>query len=72
MNENLEFEIEVPSVKIAKERVAEVKAAFGKDVYIVVKIVGDDKSKVLSTLNDGMQKTFSQIAAKLAKHKEEL
>ena len=71
MNDNLEFELEVTSVDAAKKQVEEVRAAFGKDVYITVKIVGDDKSKILSTLNEGLNQTFAQLATKLAKYKEE-
>ena len=71
MKDNLEFELEVPSVKVAKERVAEVKAAFGEDVYIIVKIIGEDKSKVLSTLDEAIRKTAAQIAEKISKHKGE-
>ncbi len=71
MNDNLEFELEVPSVKIAKERVAEVKAEFGEDVYIIVKIIGEDKSNVLSMLDEVLRKTAAQIVEKISEHKGE-
>ena len=71
MNEYLSFELEVPNVETAKKRVAEVQKAFGEDVYITVNIVGEDKSKVLSTLDDAIKDTAAKLIEKISKHKEE-
>ena len=71
MDDNLEFELEVTSVDAAVKQVAAVRKKFGEEVFVTVKIVGDDKSKILSTLNEGLNQTFAQLATKLAKYKEE-
>lgn len=61
----LDFEIEVTSVKQARELVSEINAEFGVGVDVTVKLVPGDKSRVLKTLDETIKKTAEEIAAKL-------
>lgn len=67
--EYLDFEVEVPNVEAAVEQVAAIRKAFGDEVCVTVKIVGGDKSKVLTTLDEAIKKTAAELAAKLRREK---
>ena len=65
MDERLEFEVEAPSVKAAQKMIAEIREIFGEEIFVKIKIVGEDKSKVFETLNDAIAKTAEELKAKL-------
>ena len=70
MENNMEFKVEVTSVKAAKARVAEIREVFGEDVFIKVVIGGEAKGQVFSTLNDAIKEPAQEIKQKLRRDKE--
>lgn len=68
---SMEFEIEVRTLQEAKEKVTAVRSAFGDDVFVKINWVAGDKSRLLTTINEGTKGFFEELKAQMRKKEEE-
>lgn len=68
---SMEFEIEVRTLQEAKEKVTALRSAFGDDVFVKINWVAGDKSRLLTTINDGTRSFFEELKAQMRKKEEE-
>ena len=68
---NMEFEIEVRTLQEAKEKVTALRSTFGEDVFVKINWVAGDKSKLLTTINEGTRSFFEELREQMRKKEEE-
>ena len=63
----MEFEIEVRTLQEAKEKVTALRSTFGEDVFVKINWVAGDKSRLLSTINEGTKTFFEELKEQMKK-----
>ena len=63
----MEFEIEVRTLQEAKEKVTALRSTFGEDVFVKINWVAGDKSRLLSTINEGTKNFFEELREQMKK-----